>query len=471
MTRHARFQFLSRPKTSFALLCVLFVVLWLAGGASRADVMAQVVMRATAWTVLIAGLLFGERPAPGVARAVWILLLAILLLVILQLIPLPPAVWQTLPGRTVFAEAATASGQEQPWRALAIVPSGAFNAVSALVVPVTVLFLTSVLSEQDRARLPGIFVALVVTSTVIGVLQFSGSGFSNPLLNDIPGQVSAIFANRNHFALFLALGCVVAPVWALSSSHGHNQRQNSRRRYWRTPVAIGLVMLFLLVILAIGSRAGLLVGAVALCASALLFWAEIKRMLRRYHPRVLFAVGAAIAILAASLILLSIAADRAAAISRIFALDPGQDMRAKALPTVVEMARLYFPIGSGFGSFDQVFRIHEPDALLNSTYLNHAHNDLLEVVLEAGLPGLLLLLAAMGWWVVASLRAWRTMRDTRDALPLLGSVMLLLIAVASIFDYPARTPMIMATMVLSAVWLCGGPVQSRPALPLARDDL
>jgi hypothetical protein len=30
--------------------------------------------------------------------------------------------------------------------------------------------------------------------------------------------VSGTFANRNHFALFMAIGCVLAPAWAVQSS-------------------------------------------------------------------------------------------------------------------------------------------------------------------------------------------------------------------------------------------------------------
>jgi hypothetical protein len=37
----------------------------------------------------------------------------------------------------------------------------------------------------------------------------------------------------------------------------------------------------------------------------------------------------------------------------------------------------------------------------------------------------------------------------------LGSVMLLLVFGASIIDYPARTPMMMAVIVIAAIWLSG----------------
>ena len=75
-------------------------------------------------------------------------------------------------------------------------------------------------------------------------------------------------------------------------------------------------------------------------------------------------------------------------------------------------------------------------------------------MLDAGLLGLLLLLAAIAWWLWKSLHAWRS-ENAGNLLPRVGSVFLLLTLGASITDYPARTPMIMAVVVIAAVWLNG----------------
>ncbi len=139
-------------------------------------------------------------------------------------------------------------------------------------------------------------------------------------------------------------------------------------------------------------------------------------------------------------------------------------MRARGLPVVLAMIRDYFPAGAGMGGFDPIFRMHEPFNLLKRTYFNHAHNDFLEIALDAGLPGLLLLAAAIGWWGLASARAWRRRPDAVVVLARLGSAILLLVLGASLVDYPTRTPLIMVTMVLAAMWLhCGtGPALPRP---------
>jgi O-antigen ligase len=432
------------PSLSSVLLLAMLATLWIAGGGSRADVSGQVIVRTVAVLALVAAILFGRMPERHGVLPVAGLLLAAAALPLVQLVPLSPGLWQALPGRALFVEAATVTGQPQPWRPLAIVPAGTLNAAASLLIPAAVLLLLAQLREDERAWLPGVLLAVITASTVAGLLQFSGMGSNNPLINDSVGQVSGTFANRNHLALFLALGCLLAPVWAF---------RGGRRPGWRAPVALALVLLFALVILATGSRAGLVLGALGLAAGPLLVRAEIARALRRYPRWVVPALGAAILAVVIALILMSVAADRAVSINRALAVDPGQDMRGRALPTVLSMIAIYFPAGAGLGGFDPLFRIHEPFALLKTTYFNHAHNDWLEVVLDGGLLGLLLLLAAVAWWAWASVRAWRTAGAT---LARLGSVMLLLVMLASLFDYPARTPMMMATMVIAALWLARG---------------
>lgn len=442
-----RSPFRSRPSLSLVLLLILLATLWLAGGASRADALGQVVVRGVTWPLLVVAILFA-RPKFAGARPVWIIVLAALVLVLLQLVPLPPAIWTALPGRAPLLEASAASGQVQPWRPWSIVPGATLNAASSLVVPLTALLLATSLRDAERARLPGILLVAVVASAVLGLAQLSSSAFNNPFINETIGQVSGSFANRNHFALFMALGCPLTAIWAFG---------DDPRSGWRGPLALGLVLLFLLTILASGSRAGLALGVVALPMGLLVVRQPLRRALRHYPRWVLPALIAVLLGVVALFVLLSVAADRAVSISRLFALDQGQDMRGRGFPIVLGMIATYFPVGTGLGSFDPVFRMHEPFELLKTTYFNHAHNDLFEVVLDAGLPGALLLTTAIGWWGWASIAAWRTVDGRAAALPRLGSVMLLLVIAASIFDYPARTPMFMAVTVLAATWLSAVP--------------
>lgn len=437
----------SAPSLGFVALLVFVLALWLTGGASRADVAAQAPVRGAAWLLLAVLVLFGKPGEVRHARGVLWLLLAAIALGILQLIPLPPVLWQALPGRALIAEAA-ASGQPQPWRPLSLVPGATVNAVMSLAVPLAMLVAAAGLTPAETRRLPAVLLLFASASAFVGLLQFSQVGISNPLMNDSIGQVSGTFANRNHFALLMAIGLLITPVWAFGD-----------RAPWRKRMqfALPLMLLFMLILIASGSRVGLLVGLLGLAIGFVIVRPQIRRAFGHLPRWALPAAAIGLVAILGLTVLLSIAADRAVSIDRLMSADAAQDIRRRALPTVIDMIATYFPLGSGLGGFDPLFRMHEPFELLKTTYFNHAHNDYLEVVLDAGLAGVALLLTALLWWGWMSIRAWRS----GGTLARLGSAMLLLIAIASIFDYPGRTPIIMALMALAGLWLGGRP--PRPA--------
>lgn len=443
-----------RPSLYSILLLALFGALWLAGGSVRSDALGQAVIRAVSFGALALLALGGERPSLGTARAVAFILQGGIALAAAQLVPLPPAMWQSLPGRELFVAAADIAGTGQPWRPLAIVPGAALNALASLIVPVAVLLLVVGLNQREREWLPTLMLAIVGASAAVGLLQFSGVFFNSPLINGTPGEISGSFSNRNHFALLLAFGCLLAPVWAFLGD-GRIRR--------RGPIALGLTLLFLLMILGSGSRAGVLLGGLALVLGFVIVWHSMRKELRSAPRWVFPTMIVSIAAVFAIFVLISIASDRAAAIGRILTTEASQDLRSRGLPTVLSMIQAYFPAGSGLGGFDPIFRIHEPFELLQPPYFNHAHNDFLEIALDAGLAGMILLMVAIGWWAVTSFRAWRAGSRPRNMLPKLGSAMVLLVLVASVFDYPARVPMVMAWITVAAIWL--SEAKSRPALP------
>ncbi|MCW4463471.1 O-antigen ligase family protein [Sphingomonas sp. BT-65] len=441
------------------LLAVLLGLLWLAGGASRGDATGQVIVRAGAWMVIAVAIFAGPRPALGGIRPVLILLVATIALPIIQLIPLPPAWWQALPGRDILL----LPGEPPSFRPWTMTPAATRNALASLVVPAATLLLLAQADETARGWLPSILLAMIGSAVLLGLLQFSGARFDNPLLNDVPGQVSSIFANRNHFALLLAIGCLLAPVWAFSTRDAPG---------WRAPVAGGLILLFVLTILATGSRSGMLLGAIALVIAPILIGHHLRRRLKHAPAWVLPAVLCLGLITIGGFVWLSFAADRAESIDRLIHLETNEDMRARALPSVLTMIRAYFPFGSGFGGFDPVFRIHEPLALLKFTYFNQAHNDFLGIALDGGLLALAVLGAAIGWWLIATVRMWRMPASKTITFARLGSATLFLILVASATDYPARTPIIMALATIAAVWLArGSAAKPHAALPTGVRDL
>ena len=443
-----------KPSLAAILLCALLIVVQVAGGASRADALGQAVVRGAAGALLVTAILFCARPDFRAARPPVLLFAAAFLLLLVQLLPLPPSLWTALPARDPIVQASAMAAEPQLWRPWSIVPAATLNALFSLIVPTAALWLTLSLNEEERARLPGVLLCLVFAAALVGLVQGTSFAFDNPLINESVGTVSGTFANRNHFALQMAMGCVLALAWAFGRSPPSSSRGI---------IVIGLVLLLLLSILVSGSRMGVLLGGLGLAIGFLLSLPGIRRALARY-PRWVFAgLMTAAAASISGLVLMGISTGRARSIDRLFAVDPGQDMRTRGLSTVMSMVREYFPAGSGIGGFDPIFRLHEPLALLKPTYFNHAHNDFLEVMIDAGLPGFILLASALCWWGWASIKAWRAGSSGRAVRAKTGSALLLLLIVASLVDYPARTPVIMAWAMIAAVWLSQG-TQSK-ALP------
>ena len=433
-------------RLSFWLLSIFLVILWIAGGASRADVSGQGVVRFFAWTFLIIFALFSSRFDWRQVKPVAILLGLTILLVALQLVPLPPAIWTALPGREVLVQAAEVSGQPQPWRPLSISPGATASALGSLVVPTVVLVLCAQLSRDQHWRIAEVVLVLVFAGCVLALLQFSGANFANPFINYQTGAVSGNFANRNHFALFVAIGCLIAPLWGF---------RGDRQSRWKAIAAFAMLPFFLLVVLAAGSRAGILLTALAMVAGLFLVRENAIRELRSLPRWVSATILVSAVVVVVGAVILSFTLGRAVALDRALDLETAADMRSRALPTVIDMLARYFPMGTGFGTFDPVYRIGEPDALLQTLYFNHAHNDWLEVILDGGIVAGALLAGVLTWVGAAGIKAWRSSKQG-TGLARAGMIGLGLVMLASLPDYPARTSMIMAIIVIAAVWLHSG---------------
>lgn len=429
--------------TAPVILAVLLVVICLTGGASRADVLGQGVVRAAALFAVAGWILTGASFNLRRVRIPLAIIVGSMLLIVIQLVPLPAGIWSSLPGRGTFAAVVAAAGLDDVSRPIALVPDRALNALLSLLVPLAVLLGAATLPADHERRLIAWLLAAVGVSALVALFQLSSGGIDNPFVNDVLGQPSGLFANRNHQALFLDFGILLALAWGFDPS---------RRVGFRSVTALGLVGLLALLVVATGSRAGLGLLALALLLGATLAWTAIRRATRGsprwVRPAVILLPVVAASVLAA----LSIGAGRAAAFDRLLAIDTASDIRSRAVPTLRALINQFFPVGSGLGSFEPMFRMAEPFELLKLTYFNHAHNDFVEVLIEAGLPGALLLLYAVVWWLVASWRAWRAEAST-SLCARLGSSIILLIFLASAVDYPARTPLIMASLAIAACWL------------------
>ncbi|MES2096928.1 MAG: O-antigen ligase family protein [Pseudomonadota bacterium] len=432
------------------LLLIFFVVLCLAGGASREDVIAQSVIRGCAALLMAVQVLFGRLPDLRRYKACAWLLGAMIGVVLMQLVPLPPAIWTVLPGRELIA---SSPGGSTMWRPINMVPDAGWNALFSLLVPLCVLLLLSSLRDETVRQVRYVLAAVIAYSAVFALLQAAGSAPDNGLINGSTDQYAGIFANRNHQALFLAIGIGLAWSWGLD--------RGGSRRNWQLWLAICVISLFGISILVTGSRSGALLGALAFVAAPALALSNRNKPARGAFSSPFFWTAISIG-LVALIVAVSGYFGRSQSLDRAVNLSATDDFRLRSLTTVWQIAKTYFPFGAGMGSFDAVFRIAEPFALLEPTYFNHAHDDLLEAVIETGVSGVAIMMCAVAWLgrsgVIAFSHSGASARLGRSA-----ALTIILVILASISDYPARTPMIMATVMVAGCWLSDATRKARIA--------
>ena len=95
----------------------------------------------------------------------------------------------------------------------------------------------------------------------------------------------------------------------------------------------------------------------------------------------------------------------------------------------------------------------EPDALMSNKYLNEAHNDVLQIVIEGGILGTAIWLALIGWLAIRMVTLLRR-GEIDNAILMLSA--LAIVGLGSAFDYVLRTPL-MAFIVLCSLTIWSTP--------------
>lgn len=422
------------------------------GGASRYDVESLPVLRAVA--ALVIAFALWKMPLGRLAAVKWplVLLGALALTMAIQLVPLPPESWSALPGRELIYRIGVAAGMGDLWRPITFSPARTWNSLASLVVPVAGLFLFAWMDRAERRRALWAFLAVGGVSALMGVAQLVLPAADNLYLYAITNREDAVglFANRNHNAMFLAC-CLLATL----------DRLQENWKAYDMPLRLGvgaLAGLLTLSILVNASRAGLLLLLIVLViVSARQVFApqpesgKGKSLVRRFAP----VGGAALALLVIGVLLF--AQDRMSAITRLQLEDPLGGQRVEYLPLFFDMVGEHIVLGTGFGAFQEAFRTIEPSEVLGPRYLNNAHNDWLQFFIEGGVfavaiflaLAILLLRRVPALFKRSDAAGGRSLQQSRLAFAIIG-----LIALASILDYPLRTPLMMIfAMYFLAVFL------------------
>lgn len=428
-------------------LQLLVLIAILAGGGGVAYGFANLVVQLAAIAVLAVN-------APAV-RGLWqagtkpvaLLCFATLALPLMQLVPLPHAVWIALPGRQLADESLLAV-DAMGWFPVSLDSARTLVAFLGLLLPFAVLALGLSLGRSTLVAVCRTVIALALAGFALGAVQVLSAGQSGLLYpeNPMPGVMFSTFANRNSAGLFMV--CCLILLCALPLGH-------ARQRELIVRVIAGVLLtLGVLLTQSRSSMALLAIPALYLTlrlASAA--WARRSANALQITRTTGVAAAALIAaVFAAAMVLLPD--------SRIMTGIERFSQTADARTVIWEDARFaakrYWPAGTGMGTFDEVFQVDESLEYLSTRTAGRAHNDYLEIAIEAGAFGL----ALVAMW--AAFVLWQAIRARNSAHRWLAwgcAAILACIALQSIVDYPLRNQAMLgfAALMVALLTLAANP--------------
>lgn len=363
---------------------------------------------------------FEARAALTAARLPLAFLGGFVVLVHLQLVPLPPAFLELIaPERlTIPLFPLTDSAAASAWHPLSIAPFETLIKAHLSLIYM-VFFMSTVTLARGHRRLALLAKTLVfsgVFQAVLGVLCLS-SGLQLRFLDFTYTfeHVQGTFANRNHMAAYLVI-CLATGIGLMLSQFGESsgatrlrQRAIATLDFLLSPK---MLLRLLLVVMVVGlvltrSRGGnsafftslLIVGVLAI-----FFW-------RRMAPVTVVLITSLIVIdivLIGSWIGLNKVVERMEQTAILEANKRGEETfeeRAIAVRDILPSLQKNLLLGTGAGTFEMAFPPYRNPAIQGR--YQHAHNDYVEIASDTGLLGFALLAAL----VLAS--AWRALAVMR----------------------------------------------------------
>lgn len=426
-------RFFTSPFVLFWLLLLVVVISpWYWGGNRP---LALLTLELLAVAIIGVTLAFdgGERGARLARTTAWVLLI----LPGVYLIPLPLDSFSALPGREIYGEVLHALNSSAEWRSLSVYAHATESAWWACLPPMAVFLGLLQLPAHYVRTLTVALVVTAVAQATLGLIQYGDGPQSWFRFGNLNFTHSAVgtFANRNHLASMLALALPLATAFLVTAWWRRRVSTGGRRAIGGGAHAVHLawwafaLLLLLLGLLFTGSRAGIIVGLLGLVISLLIL---ARRVGRDGLLGLVGGVSVAAVALAAVIGLGPI-------LARFSSTDALTDVRWTVFGSVFQAVGEFSPVGSGPGTFADVYPRFQPLAL--NYFVNHAHNDYLEWTVELGFLAVLAILWVVSLYLYRWLTLWRTSDGNETMLLQMGAgVAALVMALHSALDFNFHIP-------------------------------
>lgn len=404
---------------SYLLLCLII-------GGSAQGIWSNMALQLVGLAIIIwAALSSDDEPLVQPARQLLLITILALALIALQLVPLPPALWPHIGGRERIADGYRVLGVALPALPSSLTPYKTLDSMLGLIPPLAVFCAIVRLKAYRGSFMAVALVAGTVAGILLGALQVSSSDPTQSpwylYAATNPGYAVGFFANANHMATLLLAALPFLAALAAAAKGA------SIQRYSAFIVATASCALVILVgVVLNGSLAGYGLLLPVLAASALIVVPQGS------------GIRKALVIVAVVLLVAGIAfiATRSIGGTSLGA-EASVQSRQEIFWTTMRGVKDYFSLGSGLGSFRDVYPLYEDPATVGATYVVHAHNDYAEVALEMGFAGVLLIVLFLLWWAVALGRIWA--KAGGGSFARAASVASAAILAHSLVDFPLRT--------------------------------
>jgi O-antigen ligase len=402
-------------------------------------------LSAAAGGAIILAALWRLRNGLPSRSALWasIILVSAISLLALQIVPLPASLWSNLPGREFVVSTLSAIDQKPGWMTLSLAPSETVNYLIYSLPAIGAFFACLSLEAKSRKTIFVACVSLAVLSSLIGLAQNAGAASHVLQFYDEPGM--GFFANRNFQGALLY--CSIPAMAALS--FGEFSKKSIH------PIVISLFSIAFLAIALIGigstaSRSATLLAMIGVVLTALMVW----RRQQQFDKKPRFGLK----LIAFAVIMFAVAQFGLAGLARLAQTDPLSESRSTISVISIQALKDFFPVGSGFGSFVPVYAMREqPDNMLGG-FVNHAHNDWVELVIEGGLPMAVIMAAFVMWLGFACFKAWQNRASEFEDFSLRAAAIIIgLLLIHSLSDYPLRSRALMALFAICCGILAYGP--------------
>lgn len=435
-------------KSHFYVLVLFVICNFALGGSSRNEIPSLIFLVPLSVLGLAYALLSLRSRVAFDNRVILTAFGIVALTAIAHLIPMPQHIWAALPGRALTYKIVSHASEQPVWLPLTLTPVEGRYAVYGLMAPLAAALIAININKVQQMRIAVVILFFGIVTALVALMQ--ALEVMAPFYKISSDTPSGIFANRNHHAVFV---CAMIPLSLVVIQNYLGKVKNNYRKLIFLSFYLFIVIPTLILS---SSRTGFITGLIMLPITFLVF--ERAPVLNSRPGRAFF-VKLIASIFFALTILFTIGqmSSRVNAINRMEYIF--QDVRIPIWMEVMTFLPSYLPLGSGLGSAPKTYQIHEPVERLHPTYLNHLHNDWLEIILTMGLPGVCILASGV---ILYCLRARFLFAHGVGANPLqaLGMTVVAIFAIASFVDYPLRTPSLATFAAIAVVW-AAFPVSNR----------